>query len=282
MRTVKSVSLGLIAALLSLMSCSACTGILDPSRLNDPSYVSMPPPSPTPEIYRPLVNKAVDANEAGHYDEARQRYNDIIAKDPTSAEADFCRAEIARIDSKYQEAIKYFDAALAKNPRLETAYNDRGNAYGCLGLEDKAISDYSVAMLLGPGPVHWLCRARSYLAKKEFFKAMQDATVAINKDKNYASAYEARGEAWEGLQNLQAAKVDFDKAIEINQNRPRFLSCRGRFYLRHDKPDLARADLAAAAAEAKTDGDYYYWLGQADMACKISKRQRQTLLATRN
>jgi tetratricopeptide (TPR) repeat protein len=266
MRAKKSVSLGLIAALLALTSCSACNGILEASGLNDPANVSMPPPSPTPEIYRPLVNKAVDANEAGHYDEARQRYNDIIGKDPTSAEADFCRAEIARIDSKYQEAIKYFDVALAKNPRLETAYNDRGNAYRCLGLEDKAISDYSVAMLLGPGPVHWLCRAHSYLAKKEFFKAMQDATVAINKDKNYAVAYEARGEAWEGLKNLQAAQVDFDKSIEVSQNSPRFLCCRGQFYLRHDKLELARADLAAAANEAKSDGDYYYWLGQAHLA----------------
>ena len=200
--------LGYLLAAAMLTSCTSGTNSTSEISMKDPASVSMPPPSPTPELYRPLVNKAVDANEAGQYDEARRRYNEIIAKDPTGAEADYCRGELALMDDKYQQAVNCFTAALAKNPRLETAYNDRGNAYRHLGDENKAISDYSVAMLLGPGPVHWVCRARSYLAKKDYYKAMQDATTAINKDRNYSPAYAARAEAWVGLNNSEQAQID--------------------------------------------------------------------------
>lgn len=225
----------------------------------------MPPPSPTPEIYRPLVNKAVDANETGNKEEARKIYQEIIAKDPQSAEADFCRAEIALMDDKYEEAVELFTAALKKNPRLETAYNDRGNAYRRLDKTDLAISDYSTAMLLGPGPVHWVCRSRSYLKQKEYFKAMQDATTAINKNRNYDNAYEARGEAWVGLNNPAAAKVDFDKAIEVTKDKPSYLFSRGWFYLKQSKPLEARRDFLAAIEAKPDEGDNYYWLGEAEI-----------------
>ena len=232
----------------------------------DPAEVTMPPPSANPELYRPLVNQAVDANETGHPDEAKRRYGEIIAKDPSSPEADYCRGEIALIEQNSEEAVKYFTAALSKNPRLETAYNDRGNAYINLKQIDNAISDYSIAMLLGPGPVHWACRAHAYILRKEFLKAMQDATTAINKDPNYDYAYRNRAEAWEGLKNLKQARADFDKALEVTKDRPLFLYHRGQFLMRQNQPKQARADFLAAATECKKPGgDYYYWLGLADM-----------------
>ncbi|HNH74151.1 MAG TPA: hypothetical protein PLF23_10270, partial [Candidatus Obscuribacter sp.] len=76
---------------LGLAACASHGGL----KSNDPAAVVMPPPSPTPEIYRPLVNLAVDANETGHPEEAKRRYREIIAEDPSSPEAQYCRGEIA-------------------------------------------------------------------------------------------------------------------------------------------------------------------------------------------
>lgn len=257
-----------------LAACASHGGL----KSNDPAAVVMPPPSPTPEIYRPLVNLAVDANETGHPEEAKRRYREIIAKDPSSPEAQYCRGEIAMIDGKTEHAVEFFSAALAGNPRLETAYNDRGNAYIRLKDFDKAISDYSVAMLLGPGPVHWSCRARAYLLKKEYFKAMQDATVAINKDPKYDYAYRNRAEAWEGLKNFKQARVDYDTALEVTKERPLYLYYRAQFFMRQNEPKLAQADFLAAAAECKKPGgDYYYWASLADMKLQDYDRALQDL-----
>lgn len=269
-----------------LTACSTQAG----STSNDPAAVTMPPPSPTPEIYRPLVNQAVDANEAGHPEEAKRRYREIIAKDPSSPEAEFCRGEIAMIEGKDEEAVKCFSAALAGNPRLETAYNDRGNAYIRLDEIDKAISDYSVAMLLGPGPVHWACRSHAYILKKEFNKAVQDATEAIKKDSSYDYAYRNRAEAWEGLKDFKQARADYDKALAVTKNRPLYLYYRAQFLLRQNELAAARSDLLAAATESKNPGgQYYYWLALADVklqdydqALKDLGKYRQMSAATNN
>lgn len=232
---------------------------------SDPAHVTMPPPSLTPEIYRPQVNLAIDSVVNGRKEEGRRRFYEIINQDPKSAEADFCRAEIAAMDLKYSEAVSYFDAALSKNPQLETAYNDRGNAYISLKMPDKAIRDYSIAMLLGPGPVHWACRANAYNIKKNYALAERDATVAVEKDPNYDYAYSRRAIARENLGNIEGAIADLNKVVELNKNSAMELYRRGQFYMRQILPEQARADFLAAERKEPSDVDYYYWVGKASL-----------------
>lgn len=246
---------------------------------DDPAVVTMPPPSLTPEIYRPQVNEAIGASESGDPEKARRIYHDIISKDPNSAEAEFCKAELCLLESRNKEAVDFFSKALSKNPQLEVAYHDRGNAYSSLGLYDKAITDYSVAMLLGPGPVHWLCRARAYNQKKEWEKAIKDASVAISKDPSFASAYAERADALAALRRESEALADYAKAISVTDRKAVYYCYRGRHFLDVYQPDKAALDFDEAIKQNDgRDGHYYYWLGRARLDMEDFDQAAQALL----
>ncbi|MCA0315599.1 MAG: DUF1266 domain-containing protein [Candidatus Melainabacteria bacterium] len=265
------------SALLSASSLHGC-GANSILGSDDPAAVTMPPPSLTPEIYRPQVNEAIGASVSGDADKARRIYNDIIARDPNSAEAEFCRAEMCLLERRNKEAIDFFSKALSKNPQLEVAYHDRGNAYSDLGLYDKAITDYSVAMLLGPGPVHWLCRARAYVNKEEWEKAIKDANVAISKDPAMASAYVERAEALAALHRESEALADYSKAISLADNKAVYYCYRGRHFLDIYQPDKAALDFAEAIKQNDgKDGYYYYWLGRARLDMEDFDRAAEAL-----
>ncbi len=83
----------------------------------------------------------------------------------------------------YQGAIADFNKAIAINPQLAAAYNNRGVAKGGSGDYQGAIADYNKAIAINP---------------------------------QYADAYNNRGIAKSNLKDYQGAIADFNKAIEIN------------------------------------------------------------------
>lgn len=257
----------------SLFAQTACVSQTS-QESKDPASVSMPPPSSTPEKYHDQLGQAMQAVADGDITRGKDLLQKIIVEDPTGAEADLSCGIIASLDQHPKEAVKHFDNALQKNPRLQLAYQERGDAYRALKEGDKSISDLSVALLIEPRSNTYADRAQAYLDKKEYDKALQDANKAIEKDKNSAYAYRVLGEIWEKKGDNTQARASFDKSLEMagSKSRPLYLYFRGNYFLRINEPALAQADYLAAAKETvadknstANDGRYNYLASLAEL-----------------
>ena len=90
-----------------------------------------------------LINQASLCEKSGNYDEALKYYNQAIAINPKSAWAYIYRG-LARSELGDNEgAIKDFNQAIAINPKNAIAYDSRGLARKEIGDKAGAASDYS-------------------------------------------------------------------------------------------------------------------------------------------
>jgi Tfp pilus assembly protein PilF len=117
---------------------------------------------------------------------------------------------------EYDRAMVHFDLALAEQPRMSEAYNDRALVYDALGEYDKALADFSQAIQLAPGAAYsYSNRGAVYLRMGQHEQAIADLDKAIELDSRLARAYQSRGSAYMDLGDLDRAIADFSQAIEL-------------------------------------------------------------------
>jgi tetratricopeptide (TPR) repeat protein len=75
--------------------------------------------------------------------------------------------------------IKRCSEIIERNPRDAIAYHNRGDAYGLKGDIERAISDYTKAIVLSPNyaPAYH-SRGRAYVSKGDYVRAVDDVTRA--------------------------------------------------------------------------------------------------------
>ncbi len=85
-------------------------------------------------------------------------------------------------NGQYDRSIACFNKAIAINPKLAMAYNNRGIAYGKgKGQFDRAISDFSKAIEINPSFADAYCnRGVAYFYIREYDKAWDDVYKAKN------------------------------------------------------------------------------------------------------
>ncbi|XP_019398872.1 PREDICTED: RNA polymerase II-associated protein 3 isoform X2 [Crocodylus porosus] len=99
------------------------------------------------------------------------------------------------------------------------AEKEKGNKYFKQGNYDEAIECYTRGMHADPyNPVLPTNRASSFFRMKKYSVAESDCNLALALDKNYTKAYARRGAARFALKNLQGAKEDYQKVLELDPN----------------------------------------------------------------
>ncbi|NXP28684.1 RPAP3 protein, partial [Scytalopus superciliaris] len=99
------------------------------------------------------------------------------------------------------------------------AEKEKGNNYFKQGKFDEAIECYTRGMHSDPyNPVLPTNRASAFYRMKKFAVAESDCNLALALDKNYIKAYARRGAARFALKNLQGAKEDYEKVLELDAN----------------------------------------------------------------
>ncbi|NXC54041.1 RPAP3 protein, partial [Aleadryas rufinucha] len=99
------------------------------------------------------------------------------------------------------------------------AEKEKGNNYFKQGNFDEAIKCYTRGMHSDPyNPVLPTNRASAFYRMKKFSVAESDCNLALALDKNYMKAYARRGAARFALKNLQGAKEDYEKVLELDAN----------------------------------------------------------------
>ena len=97
--------------------------------------------------------------------------------------------------SKYDNAIADYTAAIKIDPKYREAYNNRGNAYRRKGDHALAIADYTEAIKLNPKRgLYYRNRGTVLQDRREYVRALADFDEAIKLDANDASANDSA--AW--------------------------------------------------------------------------------------
>src|SRR5258708_15863742 len=95
-------------------------------------------------------------------------------------------------------------------------YTEHGRVCFMLGYADKAISDYTKAIVLKPDyVVAYFGRGGLYYKLKRYAEAIKDITEAIRLRPNNAELYEARAKVYDATADRLRAETDREKATEL-------------------------------------------------------------------
>jgi tetratricopeptide (TPR) repeat protein len=125
----------------------------------------------------------------------------------------------------HQEVIRYYTGVIEfggeSKADLGNAFYQRGNAYYYLGILEKAIDDYSRALVLSPGHAEtFYNRANSYADLGDHDRAIEDYTQAIGLKPDFDSAYYNRANSHLCKGQLLRAVEDYKKAYSLRPDEP--------------------------------------------------------------
>lgn len=147
-------------------------------------------------------------------------FSRAIALDSTRADPfrmlGVCHAEL----QDYDEAIADFSVAIRLEPNSERAYAGRADACRALGRYSEAIADCSRVIELQPDFDAYLNRGGVYEDKGQPELAVTDFSRAIELDSTSARAYDRRARAHYAAGRPDAAKLDWQKAHQLDDDYP--------------------------------------------------------------
>lgn len=163
--------------------------------------------------------KGMTYKETGDTAKAISNFQTTIDQDPEYYHA-FIQLGILFSVKKNKLAVDYFMNAIKLNPKSIDARYGLGMFYQETEEYDKAIIEYDSILRIDPkykfahynlGYVHLV-----YL--KVYSQAVKHFTNAIACDPKYAEAYYNRGYSYELMGDVQNAKTDYNKALELRTN----------------------------------------------------------------
>lgn len=147
----------------------------------------------------------------------------------------------------YDKAIENYSMAIILNPNFLECYFNRALCYYNKKNYNKAIEDYSRAAEIDPeNPMIYNNRGDAYYRKQEFDSAIADYDKAISLNKDYLKAHYNRGLAYACLQDYETAVENFTRVTEIDPNFAEAYNARGLAYEYLEKYEEAIADYEKA------------------------------------
>lgn len=113
--------------------------------------------------------------------------------------------------------MEYFNNSLRIKPESEEALYGRALFLQENGDYDRAIQDYTQILKINPRNknAHYNLGYLHYTYLKVYNQAIKHYDDAIAADPNYAEAYYSRGLCYEAVGNIGAAKMDYEKSLQL-------------------------------------------------------------------
>jgi tetratricopeptide (TPR) repeat protein len=237
-----------------LMTFLLLIGIAGPIIAQPPATESQPAKDPKVAQIEELVRQAQAALDKGQASEAEARCQQALKIDEKSTLA---RANLARVLAtldKQDEALKEIERALESPARDSDAREARSQAFAVKSsiLYDRGEFLPAIdAAYLGTlekydnAELH-LNRAKAYIARRDYDKAINSLNRAIGIDSKLAEAHSLRGFAYGLKENYGQCVNDQTKALELAPQYALALQRRASAYLQQKKPAEAVKDLDQA------------------------------------
>jgi tetratricopeptide (TPR) repeat protein len=164
----------------------------------------------------------------------------VSAATARADDADSCRNAT---NDTADKAIAACTRLLNVNPKNDTAFTNRGNAYRNKGDYDRAIADATEAIRLNPkNDTAFTYRGSAYRNKGDYDRAVADATEAIRLNPKNDTAFNNRGFAYNIKGDYDRAIADYSEAIRLNPQNTLAFDNRGSAYYNKGDYDRAIAD----------------------------------------
>lgn len=206
-----------------------------------------------------------DANAIG----TKQAYEDFLARHPTGSLAARARAEIARIEAASREAASTptepaappaasyspaerqrkaaLDDRIARNPRDEGAFYERGQFHAQRGDTALAIADFNQSIRMNSkNPEAYNNRCWTRAVANELALALADCDQALKLRPNFVDALDSRGFVNLKAGRFRAAIADYDAALKLDLTHSSSLYGRGIARRRLGQTAQAERDFATA------------------------------------
>jgi tetratricopeptide (TPR) repeat protein len=203
-----------------------------------------------PEDKGALLTRAAHAVVLKDHADAVRRYEALIAKDPDDVAGFMGLAGAYATAGDLEEAGRQADEALRLDPLNAQVLAQRAS----LNLErkryDQALADSERAVALRPEVASlWndRCWARA-VSNRELDKALADCDAALKMSPNMAAAFDSRGLVRYRQGQFDAALRDYDAALALAPKQAASLYGRGLARLKLGQKAEGQTDLAAATA----------------------------------
>jgi tetratricopeptide (TPR) repeat protein len=151
------------------------------------------------------------------YDDAIADYTAALQLDAAHAPAHAARAHAwARKHDREREVADY-GQAIRTDPTNTEYRVARADSYSAQGMHDQALADYDEALRLEPSnPAIWVARGKEWQRDYKVDQAIADFTRAIQLDPRHTPAYIARGNAWKLSGAFEQAIQEFDRLARVD------------------------------------------------------------------
>jgi tetratricopeptide (TPR) repeat protein len=155
------------------------------------------------------------------WDQALADLSKAVELNPNHAGHWHRRADVYSNMQQWDNAIADYSKAIELVPDAWWIWERRFKAYVQLGQQDKGLADYAKLIELKPrDPKVRVERGDCYYDHvKDYAKALQDYSAAIELDPNFTEAWYSRGLAHGALGQFDKAAFDFAEAVELGWNR---------------------------------------------------------------
>lgn len=205
------------------------------------------------------LNEGTKHLEREEYASAVRALSRAIEQDSLNLPDAFVKRGFARL--RLQDtlgALQDYSTVIKRNRNYADAYFYRGALHLAMKDYPRAVADFSAVIFLRPDfSTAYYYRALSKLQLSEFDEAKNDATLAIENNASYADAYSLRGLCYVLLRNDTLAIADFAQALKLRPNPDDYYE-RGMARLRLNRALEAMLDFDNAIALKTDDPKFYY------------------------
>jgi predicted O-linked N-acetylglucosamine transferase (SPINDLY family) len=175
-----------------------------------------------------LFKQGLELHQQGQLAQARQIYEQVLAKQPSHFDALHLSGVIAAQSKNPALAVELIGKAIEINPKNAAAYSNRGLALNELKRYEEALASYDRAIAIKPDYADaYSNRGNALKELKRLEEALASYDKAIAIKPFYADAYSNRGLALNELKRYEEALASYDKAIAIKPDFAEAYSNRG-------------------------------------------------------
>ena len=172
-----------------------------------------------PDFVNPHISLGEMERSAGQYEAAKQNYFSAMKFNSKDPNLTLGLAILYYITHDYDSSGYWFRTALQIDPSPQ-AHGNYANFLNLTGRSDSALSEYGIAIALGPDLYSsYLNRGKVYEDKNRWDEALNDFNKAIKLNPDIGELYYQRSFCFAHQGNKSLALQDVEKAISLGYNK---------------------------------------------------------------